>query len=600
MSGARFQKAFKRAVENAVTKASKPGILGRADGVIYYTDPGATEHKSTVYIRSGQDHQILTLAIVERRGLPEVPGLPIRYTERHGWRYVTDWDDDSPLLEGTPWEPGGGGNGGGNGGGGLDCAECDTVVCDGGFGAKEPISFLPHDTEFEWLIHDNDNAVVLNDDLVVMSLTHRDESFVTRQYVVALSTAGDDIQAGTPVKVGGVVDEMTTQAFNVHTVHRLTDTKFVLFMGSRDQRPPGYGGNGHSCFAVAGEVDGLTITLGEPVLVNTMNIVHALVSGGGFSIDSTRVCVHYCQPPTMYANVLTVTGLSISVGTRMSVTPTIGYADHALFRTFTVPLSATEALIVYGASGDALRAFRLSVSGTTVTYHGEQEIADNWPSLGALPRLGAVASLGSGRFVAIGTDPGTFPASSVIAQAFQWASGDTITAGSIETIYASGTDGWMPSLPHIEQEAVITIDEEQHVVVGVRMRNAEEEEHVGALAFGVVDLEPQSATAIYVEQSTGATEYILTELALGALSLGNRALLMGAIIDTTQEPGDIFYPGALRGTFLAGCEISTLSLSGALFLPDLDTEPPAPASGALIYAYQGVARVVDANGARDL
>jgi hypothetical protein len=43
-----------------------------------------------------------------------------------------------------------------------------------------------------------------------------------------------------------------------------------------------------------------------------------------------------------------------------------------------------------------------------------------------------------------------------------------------------------------------------------------------------------------------------------------------------------------------------LLLTGALWLPDLDEEPAAPASGALLYSFGGVARVVDANGARDL
>lgn len=46
--------------------------------------------------------------------------------------------------------------------------------------------------------------------------------------------------------------------------------------------------------------------------------------------------------------------------------------------------------------------------------------------------------------------------------------------------------------------------------------------------------------------------------------------------------------------------VEALILTGALYLPDLETEPDPPDSGAILYSYQGVARVVDSNGARDL
>jgi hypothetical protein len=91
--------AFRNAVLNISAKEGQPATLGTAGGTVFYND-GAADHLDRVWARMGAEQQVLVVAKVGKKGLPNTPGLEINIAKRHGSLYVDDWNA-SPGTSGT-------------------------------------------------------------------------------------------------------------------------------------------------------------------------------------------------------------------------------------------------------------------------------------------------------------------------------------------------------------------------------------------------------------------------------------------------------------------------------------------------------------------
>ena len=90
MSILELARIFRQAVLNIVEKDGQPATLGTEGGVVYYND-GANDHMDRVWVRMGSEEQVLVLAKVGKKGMPNTPGLEVDVSKRHGSLYVDDW-----------------------------------------------------------------------------------------------------------------------------------------------------------------------------------------------------------------------------------------------------------------------------------------------------------------------------------------------------------------------------------------------------------------------------------------------------------------------------------------------------------------------------
>lgn len=88
--------AFRNAVLNIVDKEGEPATLGTAGGTVYYND-GSKDHLNRVWIRKGAEQQVEVVAKVGRKGIPNLPGLEVNVSKRHGSLYVDSWTSSSTF-----------------------------------------------------------------------------------------------------------------------------------------------------------------------------------------------------------------------------------------------------------------------------------------------------------------------------------------------------------------------------------------------------------------------------------------------------------------------------------------------------------------------
>jgi len=78
-----LDRAFKRAVLTTVLNEGMPGLLGKADGTLFYTDDTGTRHKDRVWARVGGGSSP-TEAVVRCVLVPQTLNLPVIVAEREG------------------------------------------------------------------------------------------------------------------------------------------------------------------------------------------------------------------------------------------------------------------------------------------------------------------------------------------------------------------------------------------------------------------------------------------------------------------------------------------------------------------------------------
>jgi hypothetical protein len=77
-------RAAKKAITQTVYNDGRRAVLGRADGTIYFTDEGGTEHLNTVWIRYADTDGPAGEAHVYGPNIPPIFGLPLRIQNRNG------------------------------------------------------------------------------------------------------------------------------------------------------------------------------------------------------------------------------------------------------------------------------------------------------------------------------------------------------------------------------------------------------------------------------------------------------------------------------------------------------------------------------------
>ncbi len=83
---------FKRAAISAVVNEGVPGVMGKGDGTVYYTDPAGVKHRDRVWVRIGEGTERAEL-VVHAPGVPKVRNMPIIIADRGGTPTAirTDW-----------------------------------------------------------------------------------------------------------------------------------------------------------------------------------------------------------------------------------------------------------------------------------------------------------------------------------------------------------------------------------------------------------------------------------------------------------------------------------------------------------------------------
>lgn len=74
---------FRRAIYNTIDNRGRPGLLGRADGTITFTDDSGVNHREKVWVRIIIQAST-TEVVAENRGVPHLVGLPVRVAEVNG------------------------------------------------------------------------------------------------------------------------------------------------------------------------------------------------------------------------------------------------------------------------------------------------------------------------------------------------------------------------------------------------------------------------------------------------------------------------------------------------------------------------------------
>ena len=101
MTDSELALAFRDAVLGIVSKDGQPATLGTASGTVYYND-GVNDHLDRVWARMGAEQQVLVVAKVGKKGIPNTPGLEVNVSKRHGSLYVDDWASSSGIGSSTP------------------------------------------------------------------------------------------------------------------------------------------------------------------------------------------------------------------------------------------------------------------------------------------------------------------------------------------------------------------------------------------------------------------------------------------------------------------------------------------------------------------
>ena len=81
--GNELTKLFKKAAINAIVNEGVPGIIGKRDGTIYYSDPGCVKHRNKVWVKIGEGDERNEL-VVSAPGVPKIRNLPIIIASRGG------------------------------------------------------------------------------------------------------------------------------------------------------------------------------------------------------------------------------------------------------------------------------------------------------------------------------------------------------------------------------------------------------------------------------------------------------------------------------------------------------------------------------------
>lgn len=78
-----LRRAARAAILNTTVNEGQPGVLGRADGTLYFTDAVGTTHRDRIWCRIGQGDSP-TEVVVDCTGVPRQYNLPVIVANRNG------------------------------------------------------------------------------------------------------------------------------------------------------------------------------------------------------------------------------------------------------------------------------------------------------------------------------------------------------------------------------------------------------------------------------------------------------------------------------------------------------------------------------------
>ena len=364
MSDTELAIAFRDAVLGIVSKDGQPATLGTAGGTVYYND-GVNDHLDRVWARMGAEQQVLVVAKVGKKGIPNTPGLEVNISKRHGSLYVDDWASSSGIGSSTP--------GGGISGHTHDYTTRNVKV-----------------SQFAGIPTGDDNVVVgyaagdnlgadADQNTLVGAYAGESAASDIGHTLVGYKTGGGAGAFSPSASYGGLnqisanTDMSTAHGWGTWSdpkiIAVLSATKVVLVhVGYEDD---------WTIEACVADISGDTITEGSWYTLDaSYDEVNNPSQAATIEFDSTHFLYAWFQHPgstpyTLKAVAGSVSGTTISVGAQSA--PSSPFTANNTTDISVCRLSDTKAVIIAQKSSGSGSAWVVSVSGTTLTWSNAYE-----------------------------------------------------------------------------------------------------------------------------------------------------------------------------------------------------------------------------------
>lgn len=564
----------RRKMGEAASRYGIPAKLGwkSTDASAMYT--GATGGPQRYKVRMGQAGEQRVIAVAYNLGIPDVYNLDLSIEIQDGTLVIVGWDESAPILPPA---------------GGLSCAECCNIQ-GGGIGHEwADVSSLGANESVDGSSTPPLNAIaVLSENAYVfVRQVWTGSANVHKLSLVSVDGAGEQTAHGLvdlPAPPSGHVRSYVNLA-------RIDNSRFIAVYRLSRSSPASV-----IIAAVIGTVSGSSITLGSEFTVFSGTGIVRAGAGVASTIDASTILVSFTEGTSAFFRnnhaILSYSGSTITaIGT---------VAQSSSYSTSPLEGAGAQNRLLLAPFGSGLFLFRnqavinnvfsyqyvlVSVSGTTAT------IDDEWDAGSSA----AYMPTGNPPFLyQFGQDTTTEPGKALLRVRLIELSGTTFTEGT-----------WLYVSPELELSFPIgslrTLAYLGGDYLGVQG---------SGVLYGTTDyrfytylLEADWDNLTLSEVGTPfESPYTPDERAAESLLASGAfdGLLVTVLMywDINNDPYELGFL-SLFGVGGAG-DLDCLCVDSTVALPDLVGEPSAPATGALIYAFGGVARVVDANGARDL
>lgn len=549
-----------RAMGESADKYGIPAKLGwkSTDGTtVYASAAGGPMHYK---VRMGQAGEQRVVAVAHDLGMPDVYDLDILVAFQDGTAVIVDWDRSAPIIPDTS----------------LPCAECGTIgetdcTCVDEFRTIPSTDFTSASPQLGIAVRNPRQIGKLATNKYIMFYLTGSQPYTINARVVNFDGSTYSL---------GAVSTRTTFLTVVPYVSVINSTTFQI----------GYW---------IGTIDGSdNITWSGPINTPTWD-----TAGVAATFSATSGYALAIKEGQARAIVGTRSGATVTWGSEFELFPSGPSGAAQYFDVLPLSDGLWAVLTHAGSAGDyqAQVAIVSSSGSSYVRFYDSDYGSLGWWGLGdhcTIRRIDSsrilIAYLAFGSFET--PPPGWTDHNYFAARIIQF-SGGTVTAGAPLILSSDPTLNESPS----QTPPLVAVLSSSESWIQVSVFDNALNEYVDKLFKVGMD-----GTSLSIIGQTCVVPGHGGAYIDEALDHDSDTMLAWSAFSTSTLSYDARFWSLTRTAFEAaideGCPSQTqaLILTGALYLPDLETEPDPPDSGAILYSYQGVARVVDSNGARDL